>query len=221
MDVATLKQPETAVAPRAGHPAKEETMNHLVIKRALLGCGVVALFATAGAQLYLTHALVQHLDAAAAAQAQVQAAMPPTALAQDPVVPPLAAIDPHSPQYDPWTVMDAEMARMKAHMHQLFQGVDQGGGSAAAQVTLKDAGDAYVVKAQIPGVAQNDVKVHLDGQRLTITAKGQVQGQDPHGQTHYASAFQQDFTLPGPVDAAKMHDQFDAGQLTITIPKAG
>jgi HSP20 family molecular chaperone IbpA len=36
-----------------------------------------------------------------------------------------------------------------------------------------------------------------------------------------SSAFQQAFTLSGPVDASGMHSQYKDGVLTVTIPKAG
>jgi HSP20 family protein len=74
-------------------------------------------------------------------------------------------------------------------------------------------------------VKQDDLNVSLDGRLLRISAQCQVQEEETvdGGQVlreeDYSTSIQRALTLPGPVDASKMHTQFDNGVLTVIIPK--
>jgi HSP20 family protein len=133
---------------------------------------------------------------------------------------------------DPFLALHADMMRMQAQMDQLMsanmrqmramgmQPTDQ------SQVTLEDQGDNYVVKADIPGVNENNIKINLDGRLLSLSS--QTQGTEKFTsdqgkvsqQDKYVSSYQEAFTLPGPVNASGMKTQFHDNSLTITIPKA-
>ncbi|MGD2081525.1 MAG: Hsp20/alpha crystallin family protein [Chromatiales bacterium] len=179
----------------------------------LIGFGLLALAAAAGAQSYFHYAAAGDSGA------------PPVADAT-PV--------PDAGRLDPWAALHADMMRIREQMDQMlandFQdfhgmpgtGIVSGGG----EVTLHEQGDNYVVKAEIPGVKESDVSVNLDGRLLSISAQTRASEQETGdngqviSQESYVGAFQRAFTLPGPVSAVGMHSRFKDGVLTVTIPKA-
>jgi HSP20 family protein len=95
-----------------------------------------------------------------------------------------------------------------------------------SQVTLKDQGDNYLVKVNIPGVNENNIDINLNGRLLSLSSQTQGTEQLTSDQgkvtqkDQYVSTYQQAFTLPGPVKASGMKTQFQNNSLTITIPKA-
>lgn len=115
-----------------------------------------------------------------------------------------------------WTRMHEEMAGLEPIATVPSEG----------EVTLLEEKNDYLVTVQLPGVKEEDLNVSLDGRLLRISAQSQSQERDTadNGQVvreeDYASSIQRAFTLPGPVDASKMHTQFGDGVLTVTIPKA-
>lgn len=193
-------------------------MNKPVIKRTLIGAAVLAVIGTVGTQTYVTHQLSERL----AAQ---QVSRPAAVNGRDSTVQ-------YTFSQDPWAAMHADMMRMQAQMDQLFNasfkepGPGAIGDTRTASVTLKDQGDNYVVKADIPEAKEKDINVKLDGQVLSIASHRQEseEQKDDDGQVisgeSYSSSFQQAFTLPGPVDASAMKTRFKDGVLTVTIPKA-
>ena len=90
------------------------------------------------------------------------------------------------------------------------------------QVHVAGDGDAYVVRASLPGVDEADISVHVEKQLLSICVKqdravdgGASANQRMSGQcTHRV-------TLPEAVDGAAMRSTFRDGVLTVVIPKAG
>jgi HSP20 family protein len=97
-------------------------------------------------------------------------------------------------------------------------------GAFAPAFEVKETDNAYVFKADLPGVNEKDLEVTLTGDRLTISGKRETEEQKK-GETYYVyernyGAFTRTFTLPDGVDA--MHIAADAkdGVLTVMLPKA-
>jgi len=197
-------------------------MKRRVLRNSLIAVGLLGVIGMVGAE---AHDALQQKDNAAA-----QAQAPDQSVQQPPTTPQGA----WAPQ-DPWVSMHEEMMRMQAQMDQMFNSTvrdlranpygypDQ---QAGARVTLQDEGGNYVVKATVPGASENDINVNLNGRLLSISSNtnGGEQDKSDNGQViqqeSFASSFQEAFTLPGPVNAAKMQTQFKDGVLTLTIPKA-
>ena len=81
-----------------------------------------------------------------------------------------------------------------------------------------------VVKATIPGVKADDIKIDISGDTLTI--KGETKGEEEvqrddylYQERHYGS-FSRTVALPGGVKADKAEASLEDGVLTLTIPKA-
>ena len=83
--------------------------------------------------------------------------------------------------------------------------------------------DAFVVKAELPGLSEKDVNVSISGDMLTI--KGEKKKEEEEKDEHYhrveisTGSFQRSFQLPTSVKADKIEATFDKGILKITLPK--
>lgn len=82
--------------------------------------------------------------------------------------------------------------------------------------------DAIVIVADVPGLNPEDVEVTLEGDTLTI--RGELKNRT--GEHNYllreraSGAFERVLTINTAIDASKVEAQFDAGVLTLTLPKA-
>ena len=85
---------------------------------------------------------------------------------------------------------------------------------------------AYNVKADIPGVAKDDIEVQVDGPRVSISAEVKREKEEKKGETvvhseRYHGRQFRSFTLGQDIDPAKVQAKFQDGVLTLTLPKAG
>lgn len=95
-------------------------------------------------------------------------------------------------------------------------------------VDLYETETAFVVTADLPGVAQEHVNVHFDRTTLTITGErpATLPSREQKGQVRVFSAerrsgsFSRSIRLPEHVDPENISAAFDSGVLTVTIPKA-
>ena len=83
---------------------------------------------------------------------------------------------------------------------------------------------AYHVKAEIPGVRKEDIKVSIDGDRVSISAEARKEKEEKKGETvirserYYGSQFR-GFTLQQAIDSAKADAHYENGVLELTLPK--
>ncbi|MBZ0233846.1 MAG: Hsp20/alpha crystallin family protein [Deltaproteobacteria bacterium] len=71
--------------------------------------------------------------------------------------------------------------------------------------------DAIVITADVPGLGDDDVNVHVAGRLLTIEGKTSRRG--------YEGAFQRQFTLAEGLDLDHIEAQLERGVLTVLVPK--
>ena len=130
---------------------------------------------------------------------------------------------------DPFTMLDAireEMDRVFAN-HGLDS--DRGGSRLRnhtvswPRIDLFDAGNELVVRADMPGLSEDEIELVL--QENTLTLKGQRKEDQPEGYTPHRSergafSFARSFTLPSKVDAEKARAEMKNGVLSIHIAKA-
>lgn len=91
------------------------------------------------------------------------------------------------------------------------------------EVTENDTG--YLVKAEVPGVAKDDIEVSVDGNVVTVSAEVKREKEAKEGEKvlrteRYYGAVTRAFTLPMDVDFAKAEAKIDNGVLMLTLPKA-
>ena len=88
---------------------------------------------------------------------------------------------------------------------------------------VKETKEGYVFKADVPGVKEEDLKVTLAGNRLTISGKREEEKKQ-QDETYYCyersyGTFSRAFTLPEGTDGDKIHAEMNNGQLSILVPK--
>jgi len=97
-------------------------------------------------------------------------------------------------------------------MHALVPDVD---------ITEKD--DSYILKAELPGVAKDDVKITLRENMLTIRGEKKKEKEEKSRNSYRSErvygTFERTFTLPSMVRDEKIQANFNNGVLTIEIPK--
>ncbi|KYF61951.1 hypothetical protein BE11_50145 [Sorangium cellulosum] len=93
----------------------------------------------------------------------------------------------------------------------------------APDFDVKENGDAYVFKADLPGIQEKDVDVSFTGNRLTVSGKRENERREEK-ETYFScerayGSFSRTFTLPAGVDTEKAAANLKDGVLTITVPK--
>jgi len=113
-----------------------------------------------------------------------------------------------------------DVTQLWNRMSQVFEsGGPQGRDSWIPAVETEETDDAYLVRAELPGMKSDDVDVELLGNELRIT--GEV-NEETSGKTlsHRHGKFAYRTSLPAGADADKIHAQLTDGILTVRVPKA-
>lgn len=89
---------------------------------------------------------------------------------------------------------------------------------------VAETDDAYVVKAQLPGINPEEIEVTYDSNLLTI--KGEIREDEEVKKERYHirerrfGSFSRSITLPFAVKADKIEAKYEAGVLKLTLPKS-
>jgi HSP20 family protein len=91
-------------------------------------------------------------------------------------------------------------------------------------VDVEETENSYLIRAEIPGLKKEDVKLSLTENVLTISGekKAEVENQNKkyHRLERTYGAFQRSFSLPEPIQADKIEASFRDGLLEVAIPKS-
>ncbi len=97
-------------------------------------------------------------------------------------------------------------------------------GSAVLPLDVSETGDAFVIKATVPGLKPEDVQINVHGDTLAIRGESRSEeekdGERWHLRERRYGAFQRSLTLGTPVEADKAEASYEHGVLTLTLPKA-
>ncbi|WP_441292970.1 Hsp20/alpha crystallin family protein [Sorangium sp. KYC3313] len=88
---------------------------------------------------------------------------------------------------------------------------------------VKESGNAYVFKADLPGMQEKDVDVSFTGNRLTVSGKREEERREEK-ERYYSfersyGTFSRSFTLPAGVDVERATAALKHGVLTVTVPE--
>lgn len=88
---------------------------------------------------------------------------------------------------------------------------------------VKETKDSYVFKADVPGVKDEDLKVSITNNRMTVSGKREEEKKQ-QDETYYCyersyGTFSRSFTLPDGIDANNIKAETKHGQLSIVVPK--
>ena len=88
---------------------------------------------------------------------------------------------------------------------------------------VKETKEAYVIKADLPGVKDDELDVSLNGNLLSISGKREPdryeEGDAYHAIERSYGSFSRSFTMPESVDGAAVTADLKNGVLTVLIPK--
>jgi len=93
----------------------------------------------------------------------------------------------------------------------------------APRVDISETDKEFVIKAEVPDINKEDVKVNVENGVLTLSGERKQEkeekGKKFHRVERYYGSFCRSFALPDNVDEAKIDATFKDGMLTLTIPK--
>jgi HSP20 family protein len=81
----------------------------------------------------------------------------------------------------------------------------------------------FLVKASLPGINPDDLDITFSGKTLTI--KGEYKAEEEKEDVHYHlrerryGSFSRSLSLPSPIDADAIQAKYEAGVLTLHLPK--
>ena len=92
----------------------------------------------------------------------------------------------------------------------------------AVDVLTKD--DDLVIRAELPGLKQEDVDITLQNGVLTISGEHKVDEEEERGNYHFRErrygSFRRSMTLPEVTDESKVHARFEDGVFEVTVEGA-
>ena len=126
----------------------------------------------------------------------------------------------------------AELGTIQNEMNRLFntffdQPAGRGDTTAARRwvppMDLVESGEHYIVRADLPGISDEDLTIQLEDNVLTVSGVRNPEHTDPQ-EGYYRlerafGAFSRSLTLPDGVNPDAVTAQFDRGVLLIEIPK--
>lgn len=88
---------------------------------------------------------------------------------------------------------------------------------------LVEQGDRYILRADLPGLAEQDVNIELESDVLTISGERKAEHTEEKGgyrrvERAYGS-FSRSLTLPEGIDPEAVEARFERGVLEVSIPK--
>jgi HSP20 family protein len=115
-----------------------------------------------------------------------------------------------------------EFAVLWDRMGQLFETAGDGSSDSwVPTVETDESDDAYLVRAELPGMKKDDVDVELRGNELRITGEVKADG-NGDGKTlrQRRGKFAYRASLPADAEPQKVNAELSDGVLTVRVPKA-
>jgi HSP20 family protein len=132
-------------------------------------------------------------------------------------------------RWEPVRELNTIQNEMNRLFNTFFESPSSQGGSPAQSrrwlpaMDLVERGDEFVLRADLPGVPENEVNIELEDNVLTISGERKSEHEertDGYYRLERASgSFSRSLTLPDGVDPEKVQASFDNGVLEVRIPK--
>ena len=91
-------------------------------------------------------------------------------------------------------------------------------------VEITEDDKEFLVKAELPGLKKEDVKVTVESGIMTISGERKTEKEEKTKKYHRVERaygkFERSFTLPDDADGAKVNAEFKDGVLQVRLPKA-
>jgi HSP20 family protein len=121
-------------------------------------------------------------------------------------------------RYDPFGDLDDMFKGLMLRPVRFEQQVPQ------IKIDVKENDGAYVVRADIPGVKKEDIKVDVDGNVISISAEVKEEKEQKEGgrvirSERYYGSMSRSFSLGQDVDEKTAKAKYTDGVLELTLPK--
>ena len=126
-----------------------------------------------------------------------------------------------------------ELAEMSERLNRMFgraAGADHDGKEVMTQadwtppVDISESEEEFLIKAELPEVKKNDVKVTLANGILTLQGERKEQHREDGHRIHRSERsygrFVRSFSLPNVIDETKVRAEYKDGVLSLRLPKA-
>jgi HSP20 family protein len=121
-------------------------------------------------------------------------------------------------RYDPFGDLDDMFKGLMLRPVRFEQQVPQ------IKIDVKENDGAYVIRADIPGVKKEDIKVDVDGNVISISAEVKEEKEEKEGgrvirSERYYGSMSRSFSLGQDVDEKTAKAKYTDGVLELTLPK--
>lgn len=122
-----------------------------------------------------------------------------------------------------------ELDALRREMDRVFNDFDRAPPTARSartswpRIELADDGSALVLRAELPGLTDKDLKIQIDANTLVLQGGRNLaapEGHDVHRRERSAYEFTRSFTLPVKVDADRAQASLKNGVLMLRLPKS-
>ncbi len=128
-------------------------------------------------------------------------------------------------QWDPWHEIDDMFDRYTRMVGLPRRGAKRGMVATdwSPQVDILESPEAFTIKAELPEINKDDVKISVDNGILTLQGERKQEkeekGRTFHRIERFYGQFSRSFTLPDNVDANAIKAAFKDGVLSLQLPK--
>ncbi|MGE0762958.1 MAG: Hsp20/alpha crystallin family protein [Bdellovibrionales bacterium] len=123
-----------------------------------------------------------------------------------------------------------EMARMESSFDRLLnEMISERNGAKGSEFPfspsceVKEDAESYQMNFDLPGIDKEEVKVEVDGDRLTVRAERKEEKKEETDKQYLSEinygSYVRSFTLPEPINEKKIEANFKNGVLRIRVPK--
>ena len=100
------------------------------------------------------------------------------------------------------------------------------GAQRSPALDVAESDRAYTVKLDLPGVVKEDVKVSIDGRRVSVEAQARKDEEKKEGdrivyRERSLASYARSFTVAAEIDQAESGAKLENGVLTLTLAKRG
>lgn len=129
-----------------------------------------------------------------------------------------------NPARDLWRIRDDMDKVFNQFFSRPYEGDDFPEIEWAPRVDIMEKDNEYMLRAELPGLVKDDVKITMQDNVLTIKGEKKEEIKEENKNYHLCERrygkFMRSFRLPTPVEAKKIDANFKDGVLTISLPKS-
>jgi HSP20 family protein len=116
----------------------------------------------------------------------------------------------------------APSAQLRRELDRLIGDFERSAAPQASTLSFEDDGSNFVLRADVPGLTENDFQISLADNTLTLRGERKLEvpeGHTVHRRERSAFHFARSLQLPSRVDGEKVTATLKNGVLTLTLPK--